>query len=72
MDTTSIRIALRRLPDHFDRSRITSVLDAIETALLDDGGVHARTYADSVTITIEVSSQQLVDAAACLTELGLI
>lgn len=72
MDTTSIRLALRSLPDHFDRSRITSVLDAIETALLDDGGVHARTYADSVTITIEVPSQQLVDAAACLTDLGLI
>mgnify|MGYP005989781737 CR=1 FL=1 len=72
MDTTSIRLALRSLPDHFDRSRITSVLDAIETALLDDGGVHAHTCADSVTITIEVPSQQLVDAAACLKDLGLI
>ena len=72
METTSIRLALRNLPQHFDRSRIASVLDAIETALLDDGGVYARTYADSVTITIEVPSQQLADAAACLTELGLI
>jgi hypothetical protein len=72
MDTSTIRIAIRKLPDHFDKSRITTVLDEIECALMDDGGVYVRAHADSFTITVEVPTNQLIDAAACLKDLGLI
>ncbi len=64
METSTIRIAIRKLPDQFDRSRISVVLDEIECALMDDGGVYVRAYADSMTITIEVPTNQLIDAAA--------
>ena len=37
METTSIRLPIRNLPEHFDRSRITVVLEEIEMALMDDG-----------------------------------
>lgn len=72
METSTIRLPIRKLPDHLDRSRITTVLNEIECALLDDGGVYVRAYADSMTITIEVPTDQLIDAAACLKDLGLI
>ena len=72
METTSIRLALRNLPDHFDRSRIASVLDEIESALMDDGGVYGRTFANSFTITVEVPTHQLMDTASCLKGIGLI
>ncbi len=72
METSTIRLPIRKLPDHFDRSRIGVVLDEIECALLDDGGVYARAYADSMTITIEVPTDQLIDAATCLKGLSLI
>ena len=39
---------------------------------MDDGGVYVRAYADSMTITIEVPTNQLIDAASCLKDLGLI
>ena len=39
METTSIRLPIRKLPEHFDRSRITVGLEEIEMALMDDGGV---------------------------------
>ncbi|WP_223426979.1 hypothetical protein [Tateyamaria pelophila] len=42
METSTIRIAIRKLPDQFDRRRITTVLDEIESALMDDGGVYGR------------------------------
>ncbi len=72
MDTSTIRLPIRKLPEHFDRSRITTVLDEIECALMDDSGVYVRAYADSMTITIEVPTNQLIDAASCLKYLGLI
>ena len=72
METSTIRIAVRKLPEQFDRSRINTVLDETESALMDDGGVYGRAYADSMTITIEVSTNQLIDAATCLKDLGLI
>ncbi len=72
METSTIRIAIRKLPEHFDPSRITTVLDEIESALMDDGGVYVRAYADSMTITIEVPTNQLIDAATCLKDLDLI
>jgi hypothetical protein len=66
METSTIRIAIHKLPEQFDRSRITTVLDEIESALMDDGGVYVRAYADGMTITIEVPTSQLIDAATCL------
>lgn len=72
MEFSTIRLPIRKLPDHFDRSRISVVLDEIESALMDDGGVYIRAYADSMTITIEVPTNQLIDAASCLKDLGLI
>ena len=72
METTSIRFPIRNLPEHFDRSRITVILEEIEMALMDDGGVYGRTFADSFTITVEVPTHQLMDTASCLRGLGLI
>ena len=72
METTSIRFPIRNLPEHFDRSRITVVLEEIEVALMDDGGVYGRTFADSFTITVEVPTHQLMDTANCLKGLSLI
>jgi hypothetical protein len=72
MDSTSIRLPIQNLPAHFDRSRICVVLDEIEMALMDDGGVYAQTSADSFTIKIEVPTHQLMDTASCLKSLGLI
>ena len=72
METTSIRLPIRNLPEQFDGSRIAVVLDKIEMALMDDGGVYARTFADSFTITVEVPTHQLMDTANCLKSLGLI
>jgi hypothetical protein len=34
METTSIRLPIRNLPEQFDRSRINVVLDEIEMALV--------------------------------------
>ena len=72
METTSIRVPIRNLPEHFDRSRIPIILDEIECALMDDAGVYGKTFADSFTITIEVPTHQLMDTASCLKGLGLI
>ena len=36
METTSIRLTIRNLPDHFDRTRISAVLDEIELALMEE------------------------------------
>lgn len=72
METSTIRLPIRKLPEHFDLSRITTVLDEIESALMDNGGVYVRAYADSMTITIELPTDQLMDAAACLKDLALI
>ncbi|KGL00080.1 hypothetical protein OIU14_07785 [Thalassobacter stenotrophicus] len=72
MDTTNIRLPIRNLPEQFDRSRICLVLDEIDRALMDDGGVYGRTFADSFTITVEVPTHQLMDTANCLKGLGLI
>ena len=53
METSTIRLLIRKLPDHWTEA-ITTVLDEIECALMDDGGVYVRAYADSRTITIEL------------------
>ena len=69
---SEINIERRNLPQQFDQSRISTVIDEIEMALLDDGGVHARIYADSMTLKVKVSTDQLVDTVATLKDLNLI
>ena len=72
METTSIRLTIRNLPGHFDRTRISAVLDEIELALMEERNIHCSTSADSFTITIVVPTLRLVDVATCLKGIGLI
>lgn len=69
---SEIHIERRTMPQHFDQSRITSVIDEIEMALLDDGGVHARVYANSAELTVKVATNKLVDTVATLKDLALV
>jgi hypothetical protein len=69
--TSTIRLAIRTLPENFDRSRIVTVIETIEQELY-DGGVYASANADSFTIEITVRTEQLLDTAKVLTELELI
>ena len=69
--TSTIRLARRTLPEHFDRSRIFTVIETIEQELY-EGGVYASATADSFTIEITVRTGQLLDTAKVLTELELI
>lgn len=69
--TSTIRLALRTLPENFDRSRIVAVIETIEQELY-EGGVYASATADSFTIEITVRTDQLLDTAKVLTELELI
>lgn len=69
--TSTIRLAIRTLPENFDRSRIVAVIETIEQELY-EGGVYASATADSFTIEITVRTDQLLDAAKVLTEIELI
>ncbi len=69
--TSTIRLAIRTLPENFDRSRIVTVIETIEQELY-EGGVYATAAADSLTIEISIRTDQLLDAATALNELGLI
>ncbi len=69
--TSTIRLAIRTLPENFDRSRIVAVSETIEQELY-EGGVYASATADSFTIEITVRTDQLLDTAKTLTELELI
>ena len=69
--TSTIRLAIRTLPENFDRSRIVTVIETIEQGLY-EGGVYASATADSFTIEITVRTDQLLDTAKVLTELELI
>jgi hypothetical protein len=69
--TSTIRLAIRTLPENFDRSRIVTVIETIEQELY-EGGVYASATADSMTIEITVQTDQLLDAAKVLNELELI
>ena len=69
--TSTIRLAIRTLPENFDRSRIVTVIETIEQELY-EGGVYASATADSFTIEITVRTDQLLDTAKALTELKLI
>ena len=69
--TSTIRLAIRTLPENFDRNRIIAVIETIEQELY-EGGVYASATADSMTIEITVQTDQLLDAAKVLSELELI
>jgi hypothetical protein len=69
--TSTIRLAIRTLPENFDRSRIVTVIETIEQELY-EGGVYASATVDSFTIEITVRTDQLIDTAKVLTELELI
>lgn len=69
--TSTIRLAIRTLPENFDRSRIVAVIETIEQELY-EGGVYASATADSFTIEITVRTDQLLDTAKVLTELELV
>ena len=69
--TSTIRLAIRTLPENFDRSRIISVIETIEQELY-EGGVYASAAADSFTIEITVRTDQLLDTAKVLAELELV
>jgi 2-keto-3-deoxy-6-phosphogluconate aldolase len=69
--TSTIRLAILSLPENFDRSRIVSVVEAIEQELY-EAGVYASATADSFTIEITVRTDQLLDTAKVLSDLELI
>ncbi|NBW75533.1 MAG: hypothetical protein EBR34_06990 [Sphingomonadaceae bacterium] len=69
--TSTIHLAIRTLPENFDRSRIVTVIETIEQELY-EGGVYASATADSFTIEITVRTDQLLDTAKVLTGLELI
>jgi hypothetical protein len=72
METSTIRIAIRDLPAHFDRDRIGLVLDEIGAGLRDERGVNAHCSADSMTIEIDVATARLSAAVAGLAAMGLL
>ena len=69
--TSTIRLAIRTLPETFDRSRIVTVIETLEQELY-EGGVYASATADNFTIEITVRTDQLLDTAKVLTELELV
>jgi hypothetical protein len=71
MATTTIRIDIDTLPDHFDRSRPSVVAESIETALR-EGGITADCSDLFSHIKIDLPTAQLAAANAVLVELHLI
>ncbi|WP_057465059.1 hypothetical protein [Pseudovibrio sp. POLY-S9] len=73
MRTSTIRIAAHDLAKvGFDEHRPYEACDPIAHALDDKAAIKARVNADSMTLTVEVNTNQLLDAATTLRELGLI
>ena len=71
MATTTIRIDIATLPDHFDRSRPNMVAEAIETALR-EGGIKADCSDLFSHLKIDLPTAQLAVASAVLVDLQLI
>jgi hypothetical protein len=69
--TSTVRLAIRTLPENFDRSRIGVVIETIEQELY-ESGVYASASTDSFTIDIMVQTDQLLDTAKVLNELELV
>jgi len=69
--TTTIRIDIATLPDHFDRSRLNSVAASIETELV-EAGIRADCSDLFSHLKVEVPTAQLAAASAVLADLQLI
>jgi len=72
METTTIRLAIRDLPDQFDASRMPVVLEVFERVLTEETGTAIEAHADSMTITIPVPTRNLLAAAQALRDMRLI
>ena len=72
METTTIRLAIRELPEHFDQTRIPETLDVLSRVLSEATGATSEAFADSFTISIVVSTNRLYAAATALREMRLI
>lgn len=71
MATTTIRIDIDTLPDHFDRSRPNAVAEVVEAALREDG-IKADCSDLFSHIKIDLPTTQLAAASAVLVDLQLI
>lgn len=72
METSTIRIALRDLNEHWDGSRVPAILEEIAAALREEADLPARVTANSVSISVEVSTTHLPAAAQVLRDIALI
>ena len=72
METTTIRIAIRDLPDQFDASRMPVVLEVLARVLSEETGAEVPAYADSMTITLHVPTARLLAAATALRDMRII
>ena len=71
METTTIRLAIRELPEHFDQTRIPETLDVLVRVLTEETGVQVDAFADSQTIIITVPTSRLLAAATSLRDMRL-
>ncbi len=72
METTTIRLAIRDLPDQFDAGCMPVVLEVLERVLSEETGTAIEAFADSMTITIPVPTRSLLVAAQALRDMRLI
>jgi len=71
MATTTIRVDIDTLPEHFDRSRMNSVAASIED-VLKEAGVRAACSDLFSHLKIDLPTAQLAVASAVLVDLHLI
>lgn len=71
LDTTTIRLSWRELGTGWSENGPLWISDTIEAGLDRDAGIMARVNADSFTITIEIRTTDITDAARWLKETGL-
>ena len=69
METTTIRLAIRDLPEQFDQTRIPETLDVLSRVLSEETGVQIDASADSQTIIISVPTSRLLAAATSLRDM---
>ena len=71
METTTIRLAIRDLPEQFDQTRIPETLDVLGRVLSEETGAQVDAFADSQTIIITVPTSRLLAAATSLRDMRL-
>lgn len=72
LDTTTIRLSWRELGSDWSDNGPLWISDTIEAGMSRDAGIMARVNADSFTITIEIRTIDITDAAKWLKETGLV